>query len=114
MTDDAMREEQRAEIGVAYETFRRNWKAEHAILQPMPEDAFTAGYLAATALERERAAKANEGMVSMPREPTEEMMVAGDEAILDGIRKAQIGAPYGLHPGHACWNVYRAMLKCCE
>ena len=47
----------------------------------------------------------------LPTEPTEEMMAAGDEAILDGLLKAQLGIPYGLHPEHASWNVYQAMVK---
>jgi hypothetical protein len=50
------------------------------------------------------------GHVCVPVEPTKDMMNAGDEAIHDGLMKSSIGAPYGLHPDHACWNVYKAML----
>ena len=58
--------------------------------------------------------RADSERVSVPREPTEAMMEAGDEAIIDGMQKAQLGIPYGLHPTHACWNVYRAMLAAAE
>lgn len=47
--------------------------------------------------------------VLFPVEPTEEMMLAGDAAILDGLQKALLGVTDGLHPKHASWNVYMAM-----
>lgn len=66
-------------------------------------------------LNRLRAALAAESeRVSVPREPTEAMMQAGDDAIIDGLQKGRLGIPYGLHPEHACWNVYRAMLAAAE
>src|SRR3990167_108582 len=49
-------------------------------------------------------------MKLMPDEPTEEMMIAGGEAIIDGLMKAQIGSPYGLRPEPVSLNVYKAML----
>ena len=69
----------------------------------------------AEAIEALRAALSSaDGMVRVPREPTEAMMKAGDDAIIDGLQKAQLGISYGLHPEHACWNVYRAMLAVAE
>ena len=48
-------------------------------------------------------------MEALLREPDEGMMGAGDDAISDGLTKAQLGIPYGLHPEHASWNVWKAM-----
>ncbi len=59
-------------------------------------------------LAAENAALKRDGMVMVPREPTEAMMISGDEAIRDGLMKAHVGML--LHPNHACWNVYRAMI----
>ena len=54
------------------------------------------------------------GWAVVPRETTEEIMKKGDEAIREDLQKAQMGISYGLHPEHACWNVYRDMLAAGE
>ena len=65
---------------------------------------------ARTALAAPQPDDKRDGWVLVPREPTEAMMEAGDEACRDGLQKAALGIPYGLHPKHASWNVYKAML----